>query len=320
MPLFIRTLRICVISASGKLAVHLMRSEMCLLSHLSTHLTRKWRYWEHILFYEQRMLQGEQFFLAVYDLYSIFLIFINSKCDITPPEAFLFFFFTTLWPALTCEPAAGCVDCLLPAVSAASKASLLLPWGRRSKNTRQERVGIWQMEVQKKKTSQNTPVLFMVTVVGGRGAQGPRRSSLLSHIHNHESRVVERLRRSLFIIRVQRIPADGRQVAGWCSRFKTLTPSDPPPQKVTSDMPCGGFTLGVKPASNSHLFGFIAAENLRRGRRGGDNMAVTTSPISHLWRAEVLWDGLNIDMLEFVKGLLSHGDEDMEQESLPVLL
>lgn len=73
----------------------------------------------------------------------------------------------------------------------------------------------------------------------------------------------------------------------WCSHFKTLTPSDSPPQKVTSDMPCGGLTLGVKPASNSHLFGFIAAENLRRGGRGvgewgRDNKDNKDAPVEHL--------------------------------------
>lgn len=73
------------------------------------------------------------------------------------------------------------------------------------------------MEVQKKKNlAEYSGPLSGGGGGGGGGVEGclrTRRSSLLSHIHNHESRVVERLWRSLFIIRVWRIPADGRQVA-----------------------------------------------------------------------------------------------------------
>lgn len=185
--------------------------------------------------------------LFSHSLWSIFRIsyFDPFKMQYYSPWSFLFSFFTMLWPALTCEPASWCGDCLLPAVSAASKAPLLLLRGQRSKNTWQEWVGIWQMEVKKKK-----PRWILRSSLWWRWWWGGVLQDSADQVSSVTSIIMRAVlwsgfgEASLLSVRSGFLQMGVRLLRGaslpgfWCSRFKTLTPSNRPPPHKRSPLTC----------------------------------------------------------------------------------
>lgn len=224
-----------------------------------------------------------------------------------------------LWPTLTCAPASGCGDCLLPpkphyccCVAGALKTHGRSEWESdrwrfKTKPRWIHRSSLWWrwwwgevLQDPADQVSSVTSIIMRAVLWSGFGE-----ASLLSVCGGFLQMGVRLLW--------------GASLPG-CSRFKTLTPSDSPHKRSPLTCHVEGSRWGSSRRQTLTSLALLPQRIWGGVRGGGDNMAVRTSPISHLWRAEVLWDGLNIDMLDFVKGLFSHGDEDMEQESFTALL